>query len=436
MRTRSLRGALNRAILLASIGTVAVAGLYSAGSAWFEARDNQDELLRSVTTLVRASRLLDSGSIDDDVGEETLVVRRLDRAVDGELARALRPLGPGLHTVRLDGRAWRASIGAHASADRRFVVAQPTAVRDELALSIGLHAFVPAVLLAALVLLVIDRVVRRRFARLDALTATLEDDVADGLDRPLPAADVPDEIRPFVTVIRRLRERDAETLERQRRFVADAAHELRTPVAALALQSDNLRAASAPPEREARLTELRRGVARLQRLIEQLLDLARLQGTASGDVAVVDAGSVVREVIAGLVVLAAERGVDLGATDVARVRVRDEGGGLGRLLRNAIDNAVRHTPAGGRVDVAVEVDGDMVCFGVVDDGPGIESTELERVFEPFRRGTGTVAAPAGSGTGLGLGICREIARRLGGTVRLSNAPPRGLRFEYRQPLTR
>ena len=434
MKTTSLRGALNRAILLASVATVVVAAVYSATSAWFEARENQDELLRSVTALVQASRLLDSGAIDDDVSDESLVVRTLDRGVDGPLARRLRTLDPGLHTLRLDDDAWRVSLDTHPRGDRRFVVAQQTAVRDELALSIALHAFVPAVLLAALVLLVIDRVVRRRFARLDALTASLEDDVAAGLDRPLPETDVPDEIRPFLAVIRRLRERDADTLERQRRFVADAAHELRTPVAALALQGDNLRAASAPAERDARLGELRRGVNRLQRLIEQLLDLARLQGAAPGATSVVNAGSVVREVISGLVVLAAERDVDLGATDTAGARVHDETDGLARLLRNAIENAVRHTPAGGRVDVGLTIDTGEVCFAVVDDGPGIAPAELERVFEPFRRGTAAADAVAGGGTGLGLGICREIARRLGGRIRLANVPPRGLRFEYRQPV--
>jgi two-component system OmpR family sensor kinase len=201
----------------------------------------------------------------------------------------------------------------------------------------------------------------------------------------------------------------------QRRFIADAAHELRSPMTALALQAERLNEAPMPDEARTRLQALTAGVSRTRELLEQLLTFARTQEPGSADAARISLHKVIREVLEDLMPLVEAKAIDLGVIGDADVEVRGAPVDMKVLVKNLIDNAVRYTPAGGRVDISVErVDG--VCILRVDDtGPGIAPAEQRRVFDPFYR----VLGSGELGSGLGLAIVRTVAERIGARIELS-----------------
>ncbi len=231
--------------------------------------------------------------------------------------------------------------------------------------------------------------------------------------------------------VNRLLARLGHSLDQQRRMVADAAHELRTPVAAARVQADNLAHAELTADARERLESLQRGLARISDLVDQLLNFARVQGSAVADEAIA-LDDLVRAAIEDTIVLAEAQRIDLGCIRLDRARVRGDGLRAQALIRNAIDNAVRYTPAGGWVDVSLVVEEGEAVLAVEDTGPGIPSELHDRVFEPFFRILGSQQ----SGNGLGLAIVRSAAQALGGRVelatRLDGQP--GLRFVYRQKL--
>ena len=208
-----------------------------------------------------------------------------------------------------------------------------------------------------------------------------------GPGRPASSEGLPSELLPFVESINRLLERIRAMLDQQRRFVADAAHELRTPITALSLQAENLeRAGSGAPAPE-RLAALKGGIERTAHLLEQLLALARSEAGAEPDGAILSLDAVAKEVVAELLPLAQSRRIDLGFGRLEAVEVLARPIELRALVRNLVDNALRHGREGGRVDVDVWRDVDFAVLRIDDDGPGIPEADLARVFDPFVRGT-------------------------------------------------
>jgi len=249
---------------------------------------------------------------------------------------------------------------------------------------------------------------------------------------PVAVTGLPDEVRPVAEALNELLARLRSALERERAFLADAAHELRTPLTALDLRAQAVVDAR-EEDRDAALRDLRAGVARVARLVEQLLAIAREQHGAAAMPEPLDLDELVRRTVADFVPLAESAGIDLGIESAEAVRVMGEADALRRLLGNLLDNAVRYTPAGGRVDVAVVVEAGVPAHAVVtvtDTGPGIPPAQRERVFDRFHRVPGT----AGTGSGLGLALARSIAVRHQGEVLLEDGPGgQGLRAVLRLP---
>jgi two-component system OmpR family sensor kinase len=240
----------------------------------------------------------------------------------------------------------------------------------------------------------------------------------------LPERDLPEEIQPLVTALNDLLARLGRTLAAQRNFVADAAHELRTPLTALRLQVQLAERAQEPVERASAFATLRQGLERATHLVEQLLTLARQEPEAADQpFAPVQLGELVHEVVSALEPLAAARSIDLGVTRNEGGTIRGARESLRTLVMNLVDNAIRYTPAGGRVDVASYREGARAVLAVTDTGPGVPPEERERVFDRFYRRVGSET----SGSGLGLSIVRNIAQRHGAQVMLDSGPAwRGL----------
>jgi two-component system OmpR family sensor kinase len=340
--------------------------------------------------------------------------------------------GPGLSTARTPTGTWR--VFGVDTGRGVIQVAQPMDVRERRAARTALRSLLPfAVLVPTLSLLVawiVAHTVRpvRRFA--DDLRRRRPDGV-----EPVATTGLPDEVRPVADALNDLLARLRASLERERAFLADAAHELRTPLTALDLQTQAL--ADAPDERRpAALADLRAGVARAARLVEQLLALAREQHATTMVPALVELDELARRTVAEFVPLAEAAGVDLGVAAAEPAHVRGDADALRRLLGNLLDNALRHTPAGGRIDVAVRSEQGArpwAVLTVTDSGPGIPPQERERVFDRFYR----VPDTNGTGSGLGLALVRSIAGRHEGAVSLEDAPGgQGLRVVLKLPLSR
>ncbi len=321
----------------------------------------------------------------------------------------------GFSTVATREGRWRV-FGVQA-VTRVIQVAQPLSVRERRAAELALQTLKPFALLLPVLALVIWIAVGHALEPLRRLTAQVTARRVNALDA-LPATQLPDEAQPLVLALNDLLGRLRAALERERAFVADAAHELRTPLTALHLQMGMLARAGSEAEREAAMSTLSAGVQRAIRLVEQMLALARQEPRADGQPVPVRLDELAREIVAELVPLADAGCIDLGVAAAQPAIVAGDADALRTLLRNLVDNAVRYTPPGGRVDVTVESTAAGPQVTVTDDGPGIPPGERARVFDRFYRRAGTT--PPGSG--LGLAIVKAIADAHGATVTLTDGP--------------
>ena len=303
------------------------------------------------------------------------------------------------------------------AATRVIQVAQLMSVRRQRAAGLAVQTLRPFLLLLPVLALLIWFAVGLALEPLQRLTTQVKARRVDALDA-LPAERLPDEVQPLVLALNDLLGRLRSALERERAFMADAAHELRTPLTALYLQLGMLARASGEAERESAMSTLSAGVQRAIHLVEQMLALARQEPRAESPRVPVRLDELAREIVAELVPLADAGHIDLGIAAAQPTTISADPEALRTLLRNLVDNAVRYTPAGGRVDVTVESTAGEARLTVSDDGPGIPPEERKRVFDRFYRRAGT----APSGSGLGLAIVKAIADAHGATVSLAGGP--------------
>ncbi|HVL55602.1 MAG TPA: ATP-binding protein [Burkholderiaceae bacterium] len=343
-----------------------------------------------------------------------------------------RAATPGFSETRVDGKTWR--MYSLRSGGQLVRVAQDTAARDEMARALAWQSLQPVLLFAALMMLAIWLVVSRALRPVSAATQMVSQRAVNDVS-PLPQAGLPSEIVPLVGALNALFLRVRDAFDAQRHFIAEAAHELRSPLTALRLQLQSLERAPDEAARALAVQRLRAGIERATRLVEQLLVLARQEAPAlhQEPLQPLALAEIARATIAEVAPSADERGVDVGINlpehapplpalvgDPEALRV---------LLRNLLDNAVKYTPPHGRVDLGIESDPRQVRLIVDDSGPGIPESERQRVFDRFHRGRGAT----GSGSGLGLAIVRAIAQRHGGDVRLLPSPLGGLRAVLELP---
>ncbi|MFL5455453.1 MAG: ATP-binding protein [Myxococcales bacterium] len=330
----------------------------------------------------------------------------------------------GFATVRSRTGEWR--VYTTELAGLVVQVAQPLRVREKLAIAASVRFLAPVLLILPLLGFLVWRAVGRSLAPLDQLAEAVGSRTAAALE-PLPVSDAPEEALPLVRSLNDLLQRLRGALDAQRAFVADAAHGLRTPLAALNLQLQLVERATDAAERTAALADLRAGLERATHLVQQLLTLARAEPDAVPALAgePVRLADLVEEAVADHAIVAETKGVDLGATEVAGdAVVTGDRAALRILLANLVENAIRYTPRGGRVDVAAG----RSWLEVVDNGPGIPQADRERVFDRFyRRSSGT------QGSGLGLAIVKAIADRHSATVSLRDTPGGGLTVRVEFP---
>lgn len=426
----TLRGRLFA--LLAALG--AVTALAVSGATYVSVRAEADELF-DYQLRQTALSLRDQGRIAREEAA-ALADPSLDYlvqiwSVQGLEIYSSRPQGMtealparavlGYSNLHLAGQDWR--VFSAATPLRVVQVAQPLAVRQRLAAVAALRSVVPVAVALPLVAAAVWWLLGMSLAPLERVTRAAQAGGANALD-PLPTAGLPGEIAPLVDAFNGLLGRLSSAFEAQRSFVADAAHELRSPLTALKLQLGLLRDSAPGEEQDAAITRLRGGIDRAVHLVEQLLALARAEPGAAAAALPLDLAELARQAIADVQPLADRAGVTVSLTAPDPLPLTGDPQALRGALRNLIDNAVKYGARTVQVSALRGPHG-APLLRVDDDGPGIPLDARERVFDRFQRGENASV----EGSGLGLAIVQAAARQQGASVRLDASPAGGLRVE-------
>jgi two-component system OmpR family sensor kinase len=432
---------LRRRLLLLLLGAIALFAAIQGVSAYRGALQQADNMfdyhLQQMAHSMRAGALrqLPPGVVLDEDGDFLVQIWGPDGVQLFRSPRAALPQSAilGFSDLTVQGTPYR--VYTVQTPLQTVQIAQDMSARNARARALALGAVLPVVLMAPLLMLVVGWVVSRSLAPVERTRRQVALRAADDLS-PLADSGLPDEVRPLVQELNGLFARVRAAFDSQQHFVADAAHELRSPLAALKLQAQALRGDPADAQtHQAAVVRLNQGIDRAIHLVEQLLALARAEGGAVSHQTPVALLDVVRLAMADALPAAHAGGIDLGVTDAAgapALPVNGDASALRMLLRNLIDNAIKYTPSPGQVDVSLRQDGSHAVLSVEDSGPGIAPGERERVFDRFYRSSGAAAQARGSG--LGLAIVQAIAQRHGATVQLDGSPRLGgLRVQVRLP---
>lgn len=442
-----MKPSLRRRLLLLLSGTVLAAWLATAVFTYFDARKEIGEMLDA--HLAQSAGLIAAQlehELDDD--HESTVPRqyrherkiafqvwdkkgrlRLRSASAPEVR--LQSQSEGYGDAVIDGKRWRIFSRWDESRHYLVQVGERYELREELAESVASHLLHPLYFALPALALLIWLAVGAGLAPLAGIAREVARRAPDNL-APLDAGNAPREISPLIAALNALFDRLRTSLEQERRFTADAAHELRTPLAAVKTQAQVALGATSDGERGRALANVVSGTDRASRLIEQLLVLARLDPqTALPSGQAVDLRALAQQGVAEIAPAAAGKGVEVGLAPGDAAPVAGDAVLLAVLLRNLLDNAVRYTPAGGEVDVSLRRAPDAVTLVVADNGPGIPEAERGKAFDRFHR----ILGSGEEGSGLGLSIVRRIAELHRAEVALAEGPGgRGLQVEVAFPL--
>ncbi len=501
------------------IAVALIAGGLSFYKSFKEAHELQDDILRQVAALMKqqgsAEGIAQAGGILHELDLDIEVLVQLIAPESSSISSGLSTasiarnrgedddnnkhhlnlpanLGLGLHTLDFKDDTYRVLV-SQLPGGQHFVVAQETDLRDDLAYGSALRTVMPLLILIPLLIGLVFFLVGRMFKPIKRLSAQIKSRDEHDLSA-IKAEHLPSEVQPFVQSINELLTKVDQSMQQQRRFVADAAHELRTPMTALSLQAEHLANAQMGEMAEQRLSELRAGIERSRHLLEQLLGLARAQEQAytqgkaqfEGDVQieelskgsaqldglsqleeehqestqiegqthgrgqrqyqgqgkskgqgkiakpVLSVRDIYRETLEDLMPVIDAKSMDIGVLDGPDVQVQMHKLELSTIVKNLVDNAIRYTPAQGQIDLSAKREGEWTVLEVSDSGPGIAVHERARVCEPFYRILGTEQ----QGSGLGLSIVHTLVKNAGGTLELLDAPDRqnGLLVRVRLPV--
>ena len=435
---------LKRRVLTLALAGMALVWVGTVIVTYFDARDELNEVLDAHLTQAAALLIAQTtGELEEIETEHAPQLHKYSRRVafqiweHGQLRlhsinapqTPLASREQGFSDSNIEGRRWRVFSSLDASGKLLIHVAEQAEVRDKLAREVAKNLLYPLLIALPLFALLLWLAVSRGLRPLASLTQEIALREPDNL-APLPAGVAPAEVLPLIDRLNHLFERIAASIQNERRFTADAAHELRTPVAAIKAQAQVARGAQDTTERIHALDSVILGCDRAAHLIEQLLTLARLDSLQKSALETCELQALAVEAIAEMTPLARKKNVQLELAEGEAATVQALPGLLRILLRNLIDNAVRYTPAGTLIQVRVDRAGGQPRISISDNGPGIPDAERDKVLERFYRSLGT----GEQGSGLGLSIVQRIAAIHGATLELASGEAgRGLRVDIAFP---
>ena len=411
---QSLQVRISIALILMFLPLSIIAGAFSYYQTYHEAEELQDDLLRQTAAYINP-KTTDYTQIGS---ENHILIQTFGQEDTVPLSDTL---GEGFHTIKGsvddddDDDEYRAYI--RQTPQGKIAVLQETEYRDDLAATAAYQSVLPLLIALPLMILLTVWITYRAMRPVKTLSASLGKRRSDDLS-PLDGEGVPSEIQGFVTAINQLLQRTGENIRRQQRFIADAAHELRSPLTALSLQAERLTKLPQSDEAREQTGLILQSIQRNRHLLEQLLTHARAQGSETQrNLTDISLQAQFRRVLQELMPLALNKQQDIGVAVENDLRIRADDTEIYTLIKTFTDNAIRYTPAGGRIDIGFSETPTTLTIWVEDDGPGIPAAERSRVTDAFYRILGTEQ----QGTGLGLSIADAIAKRYGGKLILADS---------------
>lgn len=412
---QSLQVRISIALILMFLPLSIIAGAFSYYQTYHEAEELQDDLLRQTAAYINP-KTTDYTQIGS---ENHILIQTFGQEDTVPLSDTL---GEGFHTIKGsvdddddDDDEYRAYI--RQTPQGKIAVLQETEYRDDLAATAAYQSVLPLLIALPLMILLTVWITYRAMRPVKTLSASLGKRRPDDLS-PLDGEGVPSEIQGFVTAINQLLQRTGENIRRQQRFIADAAHELRSPLTALSLQAERLTKLPQSDEAREQTGLILQSIQRNRHLLEQLLTHARAQGSETQrNLTDISLQAQFRRVLQELMPLALDKQQDIGVAVENDLRIRADDTEIYTLIKTFTDNAIRYTPAGGRIDIGFSETPTTLTIWVEDDGPGIPAAERSRVTDAFYRILGTEQ----QGTGLGLSIADAIAKRYGGKLILADS---------------
>lgn len=413
---QSLQVRISIALILMFLPLSIIAGAFSYYQTYHEAEELQDDLLRQTAAYINP-KTTDYTQIGS---ENHILIQTFGQEDTIPLSNTL---GEGFHTIKGgvddddddDDDEYRAYV--HQTPQGKIAVLQETEYRDDLAATAAYQSVLPLLIALPLMILLTVWITYRAMRPVKTLSASLGQRRSDDLS-PLDGEGVPSEIQGFVTAINQLLQRTGENIRRQQRFIADAAHELRSPLTALSLQAERLTKLPQSDEAREQTGLILQSIQRNRHLLEQLLTHARAQGSETQrNLTDISLQAQFRRVLQELMPLALDKQQDIGVAVENDLRIRADDTEIYTLIKTFTDNAIRYTPAGGRIDIGFSETPTTLTIWVEDDGPGIPAAERSRVTDAFYRILGTEQ----QGTGLGLSIADAIAKRYGGKLILADS---------------
>lgn len=414
---QSLQVRISIALILMFLPLSIIAGAFSYYQTYHEAEELQDDLLRQTAAYINP-KTTDYTKIGS---ENHILIQTFGQEDTVPLSDTL---GEGFHTIKGgvdddddddDDDEYRAYI--RQTPQGKIAVLQETEYRDDLAATAAYQSVLPLLIALPLMILLTVWITYRAMRPVKTLSAALGKRRSDDLS-PLDGEGVPSEIQGFVTAINQLLQRTGENIRRQQRFIADAAHELRSPLTALSLQAERLTKLPQSDEAREQTGLILQSIQRNRHLLEQLLTHARAQGSETQrNLTDISLQAQFRRVLQELMPLALDKQQDIGVAVENDLHIRADDTEIYTLIKTFTDNAIRYTPAGGRIDIGFSETPTTLAIWVEDDGPGIPAAERSRVTDAFYRILGTEQ----QGTGLGLSIADAIAKRYGGKLILADS---------------
>lgn len=429
---RSLQGRL----VLRVVGVVALVWVIVAILTWIDVRDELDELLDS--HLAQAASLLVMQQIraveDDDheidvptlyryapkvafqVFHKGQLLLRSANAPVRPMVDSVQPFRSGLKTVSIDNRVWRVFAAYGAENDMQVYVGERAQSRTAILRAVLRSTLAPMLIALPILALVAWLAIRQSLTPLRDLGRMLRERQPQSIS-PVVLQPAPSEMAPMLEALNGLLARMAVLIESERRFNADAAHELRTPIAAIRAQAQVALGESDLQRQHPALLATLAGCDRATRLVEQLLMLSRVESGTVPALAALDLAALARNVVAELAHAAIDKSQNIALDVVGDCAVSGNLELLAALVRNLVDNAIRYCPERSNIQVAVRKTAQGVLLDVEDDGPGLNEQDMARLGERFFR----VLGNGQTGSGLGWSIAQRIAKAHGATVQVNRS---------------
>ena len=410
---QSLQVKISFALICMLLPLSILAGIFSYYDTYHETQEVQDDLLRQV------ANYLDPSDADDE--KHSL---DNDNKISVQFPNTPNPIvslpekiSDGLHTIQADDDDDYYRVYTRNTKQGRIAVMQESDYREELAEMAAVQSILPMLLALPLIILLTVWITHRAMRSVKTLSNDLEQRQINDLS-PMDTQDIPSEIQGFVVAINNLLQRTDENVRQQQRFIADAAHELRSPMTALSLQAERLNNMQLSAEAREQSALLQQSIQRNRHLLEQLLSLARAQASETQrPKTLISLQNQFRRVLQELMPLALAKGQDIGVAVENDCQIHADDTEIYTLIKTFTDNAIRYTSKGGRIDLGFDETAEYLNIWVEDDGPGIPPSERQRVIDPFYRILGTEQ----QGTGLGLSIADTIVKRHQGRLKLADS---------------